>query len=203
MEIKSFINQNIRNSLKQNSLLPRVYGVPKIHKPNYPFRIIVFTINSPLYYFSLYLHKIIYISILNSPFFVKDSFHLFDVISGLDLDDHHTLCSFDVVSLFTNVPIELALEGINNRWKYKKLNTKINQQEFILALRFVMSSTYFTFDHRMYKQTYGTPMGLPLSPIKADITMQYLELKALNALSFSLPFYYRYVDDIILAIPAN
>lgn len=46
-------------------------------------------------------------------------------------------------------------------------------------------------------------MGSPLSPIIADITLQDLELHVLNTLTFSISFYFRYVDDIALAAPKD
>ncbi|XP_011882563.1 PREDICTED: uncharacterized protein LOC105570172 [Vollenhovia emeryi] len=46
-------------------------------------------------------------------------------------------------------------------------------------------------------------MGSPLSPIIADITMQDLEIKALEALTFVPPFYVRYVDDIAMSVPSS
>src|SRR5580765_5024327 len=54
-----------------------------------------------------------------------------------------------------------------------------------------------------YRQTFGTPMASPLSPIIADLTLQDLESKALASLSFTLPFYVRYVDDVALAAPSS
>jgi len=42
-------------------------------------------------------------------------------------------------------------------------------------------------------------MGSPLSPIITDIVMQDLEKSVLNTIDMQLPFYYRYVDDIIFA----
>lgn len=44
-------------------------------------------------------------------------------------------------------------------------------------------------------------MGSPLSPIIADIVLQDLENRALQALSFTPTFYFRFVDDLILAVP--
>lgn len=35
-------------------------------------------------------------------------------------------------------------------------------------VKFIMNSTYFTFNSKYYKQSFGTPMGSPLSPIIAD-----------------------------------
>jgi len=46
-------------------------------------------------------------------------------------------------------------------------------------------------------------MGSPLSPVIADLVLQDLEISAINNLPFHLPFYYRYVDDIVLTAPSN
>lgn len=46
-------------------------------------------------------------------------------------------------------------------------------------------------------------MGSSLSPIMADVVMQDLETKALERLPTRLPIYFRYVDDIFLAVPFN
>lgn len=93
----------------------------------------------------------------------------------------------------------VPIEANNKRWKYIKLRIKLTLEEVLLGIRFVLSSTYFTFDNRVYRQSYGTLMDSLLSPIIADIVMQDVELKALNFISF----YFRYVDDIIMAIPAG
>ena len=50
-----------------------------------------------------------------------------------------------------------------------------------------METISFTFDKRIYKQEFGTPMGSPLSPIIADLIMKDLE-----RFGHEVPFYYRY-----------
>lgn len=37
--------------------LPRAYGLPKVYKPNCPFRIIISSLASPLYSLASYLHN--------------------------------------------------------------------------------------------------------------------------------------------------
>jgi len=44
-------------------------------------------------------------------------------------------------------------------------------------------------------------MSSPLSPIIADLIIQDLEREMLRKLDFKLPFYFRYVDDILTAVP--
>ena len=46
-------------------------------------------------------------------------------------------------------------------------------------------------------------MESPLSPIAVDNAMDDLETKCVVSLPFELPFFFRYVDDIITAVPAN
>ncbi|KYN15598.1 hypothetical protein ALC57_12183, partial [Trachymyrmex cornetzi] len=41
-----------------DEILPRVYALPKIHKPNCPFRIVVSSIGSPLHTLTSFLHNI-------------------------------------------------------------------------------------------------------------------------------------------------
>ena len=45
-------------------------------------------------------------------------------------------------------------------------------------------------------------MGSLLSPVIADLVMRKLEIRALSLIRFPLPFYYRFVYDILLA-PAS
>jgi len=50
----------------------------------------------------------------------------------------------------------------------------------------------------IYKQCFGTPMELPLSPIIVDLVLQDLEMKVMGSLCLDCKFYFRCVDDIIM-----
>jgi len=75
--------------------------------------------------------------------------------------------------------------------------------EFLLAIKLVLQSTYFTFNNNYYKQTFEAPMGFPLSPIVVNFVLQKLEIKVISKLSMKLfpIFYYRFVEDIAIAAP--
>jgi len=201
---KGYINKQQFFKLRSSdSLLPKAYGLPKIHKKNNPYRIIVSSINTALYSLATFLHKIISDSLEHRNSHTTNSFEVYNSLSGKTIRDTDVLLSLDVTALFTNVPLDLAIDGISHRWIYIQQYTKIPKNEFLMAINFVLSSTYFTFDNNIYKQVYGTPMGSPLSPIVADIVMQDLETQCINNFDFQFTFYFRYVDDVILAAPKD
>ena len=49
------------------------------------------------------------------------------------------------------------------------MKTNISKEEFIIAVNFILNSTFSSFNQKIYKQVFGTPMGSPLLPIIADI----------------------------------
>src|SRR5436190_15508000 len=194
-------NTTYLSLLLRGSTIARAYGLPKIHKPNYPLRLIVSSINSPLHSLALYLHKIIFSAVPKSDSFVANSFELVNKLNSKCLDDGYELASLDVVSLFTNVPLDIAVGAVGRRWHLIERVTTLPYFEFITALRLVLNSTFFKFNGKIYKQLFGTPMGSPLSPILADLTLCDLEEKAKIRIPCHLPLYFRYVDDIFLAAP--
>ncbi|XP_072758707.1 uncharacterized protein [Anoplolepis gracilipes] len=124
-------------------------------------------------------------------------------LRNTNVDNNFKLVSLDVISLFTNILLDLAIESVSNRWTHISNNTEIPQTDFLACVKFVLNSTYFTFNQIIYQQLFGTPMSSPLSPIIADIVLQDLESKALQSIKYTPPFYFRYVDDIILAAPLH
>ena len=48
-EKKYIANSTYTSLLSNDGILPRAYALPKIHKQDCPFRVIVSSINSPLY----------------------------------------------------------------------------------------------------------------------------------------------------------
>ena len=124
-------------------------------------------------------------------------------MSKIVIPFNYVLISLDVSSLFTNVPHELVLEGLKKRFHQVVVSTNIPEFEFIACVKFLLNSTYFTFNNKLYEQVYGTPMGSPISPILADIVMQDLETYCLKNIKFDIPVLIRYVDDILALVPID
>ena len=68
-----FVTYYIKRLLTSDGNIPKAYGLIKIHKAGNPLRVIVSSINSPLYYLSLYLHNIIIKNISQAASYIKDS----------------------------------------------------------------------------------------------------------------------------------
>ena len=114
------------------------------------------------------------------------------------LSIEHKMVSFDVKSLFTNVPLDRTIDII---WKkiYEKneIVTSITKNEIKEMLILCTENVYFTFECRTYVQTDGVAMGSPLGPVLADIFMIELENWLLPNLVKYIIFWKQYVDDTI------
>jgi len=140
---KEFISTGVaRSLLLSDGVLPRAYGLPKIHKANCPLRIIISSINSPLHFFASYLHKILYNNIPKPNSHISNSFELVNKLKNFYVDEHLNLISLDVINLFTNVSHDLIVGGIAKRWHFLKSKTKIPYNEFLIALKLILDSTF-------------------------------------------------------------
>ena len=89
---------------------PFIYGLPKVHKPGVPLHLIVSFCSSPTH--NLSKHLVTLLSPLvgatsSAVWNLKDFAHF---IQQQNLAGEEILVSFDVISLFTKVPLSLALE---------------------------------------------------------------------------------------------
>ena len=67
----------------------------------------------------------------------------------------------------------------------------------IQLLRFCLTSTAFLYRGQHYKQPDYIAMGSPVSPIIADIFMEYLEDKTFATYNTTPRIWYRFVHDVI------
>ena len=67
-------------------------------------------------------------------------------------------------------------------------------------LNLCLTSTYFQYNGRHYKQLHGTAMGSPVSVVVAEIVMQHVEESALATCRQTIPLWLRFVDDTFTAV---
>ncbi|CAH3115773.1 unnamed protein product, partial [Pocillopora meandrina] len=81
---------------------------------------IVSFVNSPTYAISGYLARILSPVVENTDYTVKNSCEFADFIRDKTLNACEELVSFDVVSLFTKIPVDLAVKGNLETSVYRK-----------------------------------------------------------------------------------
>ena len=62
-------------------------------------------------------------------------------------------------------------------------------------LNLCLTSTYFQYNGKHYKQLHGTAMGSPVS-----VVMQHVEERALETCRQTIPLWLCYVDDTFIAV---
>ena len=87
-----------------DSPAPRFYGQPKIHKPGVPIRPIVLYSGSPLYNLNKYIANILKAYVRDENNNAKNSTTFSNNIRNVPIEDE-IMVSFDVTSLYTNIPI--------------------------------------------------------------------------------------------------
>jgi Reverse transcriptase (RNA-dependent DNA polymerase) len=199
-----YINQETKDSLTQvDPIPPRIYVVLKLHKENSPGRPIVSSIGSIGQPIAKYLCKILDNVSDRMNYNVKNSFDFKTFVDSIQIPDSSLeLVSFDVKSLFTNVPLDLVFQIIDEKWSEIKLYTRLPKKWFIRLLTFcIVDCNYFIFKDNFYKQKEGLAMGSSLSPILSDLVLEKLFNSQIPKFSSEPPFFKKYVDDIICMIP--
>ena len=156
----------------------RIYGRPKMHKarePNAipPFRPIVSSVGT----YNYELAKCLCILLephIPSEKGALDTFTFVRDINELSLSGKF-MVSFDVESLFTNIPLEecvnLAVEYISKGNPDLRLTTT----ELRNLFNFATAQTHFLFKGSFFDQIDGVAMGSPLAPVLANLYMGHHE----------------------------
>ena len=107
--------------------------------------------------------------------------------------------SFDVKSLFTSIPLQLALQCTETTIQQSTVTLPVPTEDIMDLLNLCLTSTYFQYNSKHYKQLRGTAMGSPFSVV-AEIVMQHVEERTLATCRQMIPLWLRYVDDTFTAV---
>ena len=114
------------------------------------------------------------------------------------------MVSLDVMSLFTKVPTDETLAVVRDKLSADLLleeHTCIPIDNLMEMLTFCAETTYFGMGSDIYQQEEGLAMGSPLSPVLANLYMEYFEEMALGSTSLKPSMWLRYVDDTFILWP--
>ena len=110
------------------------------------------------------------------------------------------MVSFDVESLFPNIPLNECIHLAVRYIKEDNTDIKLSATELKTLLRFATARTHFLFKGSFYDQVDGMSMGSPLTPILANLFIGHNEKVWIeNYKGSKILFYRRYADDTFCA----
>ena len=111
--------------------------------------------------------------------YVKDLFHFLGMLlKSIDFDS--TFGTFDVTSLYTDIPKALGLEALSfwiHRFPESLTESWFTKAFVIAGFEIVLTFNYFIFDDKWYLQIKGVTVGTKAAVILATLTVGYLEIK--------------------------
>ena len=105
------------------------------------------------------------------------------------------MCSFDVKSLFSNVPIVETINScLDNLYRSDEVSPPPIEEPVVKKLLLKCAQDVeFSFNNQMYRQVDGVAMGSPLGPVLANIFLGYC--KSLIPEDQWPSLYSRFVND--------
>nr|CAH8859853.1 unnamed protein product [Trichobilharzia regenti] len=199
MKEDSVITQEVYEQIRPcSSTIPRLYGLPKVHKENVPLRPVIEMVNSPYHQIAKWLADILEpVKRHMTRYSLKDTFDFIDSVKDVNVYEGQMI-SLDVASLFTSIPLTETICFICNYIETNNVEVPlpINYlKELLLRCTFIIQ---FKFNEQFYVQKDGVAMGSPLGPLLADCFMASLENNILDPLISKLHLYKRYVGDTFI-----
>ena len=187
----------------QGSRLAHLYGLPKTHKA--VLRMHPILSSTATYNFTLaeWLNEKLGPLSIND-YMIQDIFEFADNVRNLDIQEGDIFVSYDVSSLFTNVPVDETIDilverAFHENWFNKNHGTNLQPTQLRELLQIAVKNQLFQFDGNLYEQVDGVAMGSPLGPLMANTFMTSTEAKLKE--NGKIPeFYKRYVDDTFAVV---
>ena len=154
-----------------------LYGPAKIYKaledgiPSlFP---ILQAIGTPTYKLAKFCDQLLK-PLTNNECTINDSFSFAKEI--LELNTSLLMASFEIKSLFTNIPLTETLKHcVQNLYRNQIHVGNLTKNSFYNLLKITMFESFFIFDGKFYEQFDGVAMGSPLGPTLGNVFMCHFE----------------------------
>lgn len=184
---------------------PVIYILPKIHKnlEKPPGRPIIAGIGSLTEKISTFIDFFLKPHVVTLPSFIKDSMDLIKLLKDIHLPANIMLATFDVESLYTNIPHDGGISAIEF-FLSAYHETRTPSVECIKRLtEIVLTRNFFMFKNDFFLQIKGTAMGSTMAPNYANLFVGHFEHnvvlnQAVNPFFHNILFYRRFIDDILV-----
>ena len=113
---------------------------------------------------------------------ITDAFRFSEEIRAMSIQEDNVLVSYDVIALFTNVPLNetiniLVDKAFANDWFNQTYELSLQKEQLARLLEIATTNQLFQFNGQLYEQVDGVAMGSPLGPLMVNVFMCHLEDK--------------------------
>ncbi len=198
----------IKRLVTHHSVIAQFYHLPKTHKRILSIRPIVSNINSPCEKMAWFLQQLLVPFLAEVPAHLNNTYELLSRMKALSPSQlkNKLILSLDVVSLYTNVHAQEALDISSEilKAKYRTSVWGISVDSILNILSFILRANSFHFEGTCYNQKRGLAMGSKISPILAIFVMDRIERSSIFLHTLSSPLMFlRYIDDCVVVLDKN
>jgi hypothetical protein len=201
-----------------NTVLPKFYLLPKIHKDPIKGRPIVGAFNAPTTGLSKWVDRQLQKLLPVIPTHISGSLEALQRLNQFRILPRKIsknpsiaslpqgLCLFaaDVASLYPSIPQKKGIAAVKEFLRLHaqgspdpKFRLEEKEASMVLSsLQFVLENNYFTFEGETFHQVIGTAMGTNCAPSFASIFLHQYECSFFHKYSSIFPLVLRFLDDI-------
>ena len=191
---KGQIDETLYEQLRPRGSQPaRLYGLAKVHKNNVPVRPVLSMPGSAYYKVAEYIAKCL--SVIPECKINASTKIICDSLKTMKLGDDEEIVSFDVVSLYTNVPVMEAIDVCTEKLYECPVDQrpKIDKDTFKTLAKIASCDVLLSTHNGFYRQIDGLAMGSPPAPHLANGWLSQFD----STIKGESKLYFRYMDDIL------
>ena len=193
---EGLITEQLYKKLKPiGSQPPRLYGLAKVHKKDTPLRPVLSMPGSAYHKIGEKVAE--WLSVVPECRINSSSKIVSESLKNIKLNENEVIVSFDVSSLYTNVPVQEAIDDctdllFSGRYTKPPINRDTFKKLITICTRDVLMSTSLGY----YRQIDGLAMGSPPAPLIANGWLSKFD----HTIQDTASLYSRYMDDVIREI---
>ena len=171
----------------------RLYGLAKVHKKDTPVRPVLSMPGSAY-------HKVAeavaeWLSVVPDCKINSSTKTISDSLKSVKLNDDEELVSFDVTSLYTNVPVQEAINVCTEKLYNleEEHHPPVDKETFMMLANIASCNVVMSTHEGFYRQIDGLAMGSPPAPHLANGWLSQYD----NIIKGDAKLFTRYMDDIL------
>ena len=190
------ISEELFDKIKPRGSQPaRLYGLSKVHKKDTSLRPVLSMPGSAYHKIAVQVTE--WLSVVDECKINSSTKSIADSLKSIKLDEDEVIVSFDVASLYTNVPVTEAIDVCSDLlFSGKYQLPPVNKPTFKKLLEIATCNVLMLTHDGYYRQRDGLAMGSPPAPPLANGWLHSHDHKIRD----DAKLYSRYIDDIIRSI---